>query len=284
MVKADPGQMGQILLNLAVNARDAMPDGGRLTIESANVELDETYAGKHLSIQPGSYVMLGVTDTGCGIDPETRSHIFEPFFTTKEQGKGTGLGLATVYGIVSQSGGSIYVYSEKDEGTTFKIYLPRTDANDQVNLTEPVCNSAAGRTILLIEDEDEARVMLAECLTEQGYNVLSAASGQEALNFCEQQDTVVDIVLSDVVLAGMNGQDLAGYLAARFEDVKVLYMSGFSHNNLLSRNALPSDAPFLQKPFRMVELFAKLDRILFPEPEGDNESVTLAGVLHVKES
>ena len=261
--KADPGQIGQILLNLAVNARDAMAGGGELTIETANIELDEVYATKHLSIKPGSYVMLSVTDSGSGIDAETRSHIFEPFFTTKDRGKGTGLGLATVYGIVNQSGGAIYVYSEINEGTTFKIYLPRVDASSPSASIEPCpLRTGEGNTILLIEDEDPARNMIAEFLSEQGYTVLSAASGQEALALCESPSTSLDLVLSDIVLAGMNGQDLAGYLAAKYAGVKVLYMSGFSQNNLVSRNVLTSDAPFIQKPFRMADLAETLHAML----------------------
>ena len=266
-VKADPGQMGQILLNLAVNARDAMPNGGRLIIETSNVQLDEAYANMHLSIRPGPYVMLSVTDTGCGIDPEVRPHIFEPFFTTKEKGKGTGLGLATVYGIVKQSGGSIYVYSEKDEGTTFKIYLPRVDAARPADTPADAGGSVEGKTILLLEDEEDARSMLSESLMEAGYRVLAAASGQQALDLCEREKARVDVVLSDVMLVGMNGQDLAGYLATRFSGVKILYMSGFSRNNLLSRHIIPADAPFLQKPFRMADLFEQLNGLL--ESEGE---------------
>lgn len=260
-VKADPGQLGQILLNLAVNARDAMPGGGSLTIETSNVELDEAYATTHLNVQPGRFVMMGVADTGCGMSAATRAQIFEPYFTTKGQGKGTGLGLATVYGIVKQSGGAIYVYSEPNEGTTFRIYLPRMDAATAGESSHEQELEANGRVLLLIEDDDSARQVVREYLEGRGYCVLSAESGEEAIRLCEATEKPVEVVLSDVVLPGINGQDLAGYFSSKFPGVRMLYMSGYSQSNLISRRILGVECPFLQKPFRMQELIEQLHHL-----------------------
>jgi two-component system, cell cycle sensor histidine kinase and response regulator CckA len=250
-VKADPGQVEQVLLNLAVNSRDAMPAGGRLILETRNVDFDEGGARDH-GCAPGRFVMLAVTDNGCGMDAETRRRVFEPFFTTKEQGKGTGLGLATVYGIVQQSGGHIWVYSESGHGTTFKIYLPRVDAvregadADPAVVASPSCRGS--ETVLLVEDDQALRELTREVLEDRGYRVLAAKDARQALALCEADTPSVDVLVTDVVMPGTNGLALARSIRERRPALKVICMSGYTEHAVLSEGAL-SEVAFLQKPF-----------------------------------
>ncbi len=250
-VKADAGQMQQVIMNLVVNARDAMPQGGKLTLETSNVYLDETYASQHMGVEPGHYAMLAVSDTGHGMTAETQAHVFEPFFTTKEPGKGTGLGLSTVYGIVKQSRGNIWIYSEVGQGTTFKIYLPRVDekvsAQDSVN--EPVESSAGTETVLLVEDEEQVRAMVHEALEAAGYKVLAAANGKEALHIGEEYDGEIHLVITDVVMPEMGGRALAEKIARLRPRVHVLYMSGYTDDAVVHHGVLDREMNFIQKPF-----------------------------------
>jgi two-component system, cell cycle sensor histidine kinase and response regulator CckA len=263
-VKADRGQLEQIIMNLAVNARDAMPHGGKLVVETKNVVLDEAYAGKHPSAKPGRYVLLTVSDTGHGMDAETQSHIFEPFFTTKEQGKGTGLGLATVYGIVKQSSGFIWVYSEPGRGATFKIYLPRVD--ESIELTQTSTHEVAAirgtETLLLAEDEEAVRELVAGFLRKNGYTVLEAKNGVEALLLAEQQNSAIDLLLTDLMMPKMGGWELAERLLARRPGLKVLYVSGYSEYTANQRAPRDWRGAFVQKPFSMDILARKVREIL----------------------
>jgi two-component system cell cycle sensor histidine kinase/response regulator CckA len=262
-VKADPGQIEQVLLNLAVNARDAMAQGGKLTIETANVDLDEAYARNHAGTKAGPYVMFSVTDTGVGMAPEVKKQIFEPFFTTKEKGKGTGLGLATVYGIVKQSGGNIWVYSEPGQGATFKIYLPRVEEV----LTEEKEKEAPGlfrgvEVILVVEDEEEVRKVVLEVLKNQGYNVWEAGNGEEAMLICQQYKDTIHLLVSDVVLPGVNGPALARQLVALHPEMKLLYMSGYTENAIVHHGVLDKGVNYIQKPFTMEGLVKKVREVL----------------------
>jgi signal transduction histidine kinase/CheY-like chemotaxis protein len=248
-VKADRGQIAQVIMNLAVNARDAMPQGGRLIVETADIDLDDEYVRRHVGARPGPHVMLAVSDTGTGIPHEIQPQIFEPFFTTKEQGKGTGLGLATVYGIVKQSGGYIEVDSEPGQGTTFRVYLPRLDAEPA-----PVDRSArpaAGgiETILLVEDEEGVRELARDILRASGYTVLEARNGPEALLLCERHQGPLDMLLTDVVMPRMSGRELAERLAPLRPDLSVLYMSGYTDDAVIRHGVLGAGTAFLQKPF-----------------------------------
>ena len=265
-VKADVGQMEQILLNLAVNARDAMPAGGRMTIETANVRLDEVYARRHVGVPPGDYTVLAVSDTGCGMSPETRAHIFEPFFTTKEIGKGTGLGLATVYGIVKQSAGAIGVYSELGRGTTFRIYLPAlNDATPRVKPVRRAAELARGsERILLVEDEGIVRELIAKILLSCGYTVVEASEPNEAIALVE--NTSVDLILTDIVMPHMSGPELAAYLAPRRPDMKVLFMSGYAGSHVAHGGGLPDGSAFLSKPFTADALTLKVREVLDRAP------------------
>jgi PAS domain S-box-containing protein len=264
-VLADPGQIEQVLLNLAVNARDAMPTGGMLTIETANVELDDAYAREHVDAAPGRYVLLAVSDTGTGMDEETQSHIFEPFFTTKEQGKGTGLGLATVHGIVNQSGGRIVLYSEPGRGTTFKIYLPRVEQRAEEAEPGPVraAEPAAGdETVLVVEDDRAVREVVAETLAQRGYRVLRAPDGQTALELARGLQDPVHLLLTDIVMPGMTGRELAQALSSEHSQVKVLYMSGYTDDAVVRHGVLEHGVPYLQKPFTPDALALKVREVL----------------------
>jgi PAS domain S-box-containing protein len=258
-VKADPGQLEQVIVNLAVNARDAMPEGGKLTIETANVELDREYADQHAEMPPGAYVLLAVSDNGMGMDGETRVRIFEPFFTTKEKGKGTGLGLSTVYGIVKQSNGFIWVYSEPGKGTTFKVYLPRIEGDGAVTQTEiaPEEKLEGTETILVVEDDDTVRELVQRIFHEYGYSVIEACDGEEGLQICAQQAEEIDLLLTDVVMPGMNGPELAEYVTSMKDGIKVLYMSGYADRAISHNGLVKEDIQFLQKPFTPEELLHK---------------------------
>ena len=269
-VKVDPGQIEQVIINLAVNARDAMPEGGTLAIETANVELDEAYARRHIAVEPGSYVMLSVSDTGVGMSPEVKERIFEPFFTTKERGKGTGLGLSTVYGIVKQSGGNIWVYTEPGHGTTFKIYLPRVEgtASGKVLQEEGVGEIPRGmETILVVEDEELVRKLAIRLLKSQGYKVLEASDGAKALALCEEYRESIDLLLTDVVMPGMSGRKLADRLKQIHPETKVLYMSGYTDNAIVHHGILEEGIDFIQKPFGFDRLAKKVREVIDKEPQ-----------------
>ncbi|HLW81450.1 MAG TPA: response regulator [Candidatus Acidoferrales bacterium] len=263
-VKADPGQIEQILVNLAVNARDAMPRGGRLTIEARNCELDDSYKGKHEQVIPGRYVMLAVEDTGCGMDADTQSRIFDPFFTTKEIGKGTGLGLATVYGIVKQSGGYIWIYSEPNKGTTFKVYFPRVEQSaEPPKQKEPEAVALHGcETILLAEDSASLRQMAREYLENSGYTVLEASSGSEALEQAKDFQGPIHLLLTDVVMPGMSGPELAGQIASQRPETKVIFTSGYTDDAIARQGVLDPAAAFIQKPYRPKALARKIREVL----------------------
>jgi PAS domain S-box-containing protein len=267
-VKADPGQIEQVLLNLVVNGRDAMKDGGRLTIETSNVVLDEEYASTHTSLLPGPYVMLTVTDTGCGMDAATQARIFEPFFTTKEHGKGTGLGLATVYGVVKQSGGFIYVYSELTHGTTFKIYLPLVTADaEKISAEKSTIGPPRGNeTILFVEDEESVRSLVRDFLETTGYHVLEATDGVHALDVASAHKGPIHILITDVVMPRLSGRELAVRLSAVRKDVKILYISGYTDDSVFRHGVLEGGVSFLQKPFNLKSLAQKIREVLDGQP------------------
>jgi CheY-like chemotaxis protein len=263
-VKADRGQIEQIIMNLAVNSRDAMPNGGKLTIETFNADLDESYTAEHIDARPGPHVVLAISDDGCGMDKETRLSIFEPFFTTKEQGKGTGLGLSTVYGIVNQSGGHIGLYTEPGQGTTFRIYLPRIEADGirseaRVSKTDSLEGS---ETVLLVEDEVSVRELARRILEKYGYVVLDAAGYDDARRICEQHDGQIHLMLTDVVMPGANGREVANLVQPLQPEMKVLYMSGYTDDTIVRHGVLDSDTAFLQKPFTPAALARKVREVL----------------------
>jgi two-component system cell cycle sensor histidine kinase/response regulator CckA len=258
--KADPAQIEQAILNLVVNARDAMPRGGQLTLETANAELDARYS----TGAPGPHVMLAVSDTGVGMDTEQQARLFEPFYTTKERGKGTGLGLSTTYGVVKQSGGSIWVYSERGQGTTFKIYLPRCEEPLDVSQEAPLpaIPLTGTETALLVEDEPEVRRLVEKILGMQGYSVISAASPAEAIALSRGRPDSIDILVTDVIMPGMNGRELARVLSAGRPSLRVLYMSGYTDAVIAQQGILEPGTAFLSKPFTPDALARKMREVL----------------------
>lgn len=266
-ITVDPGQVEQVLMNLVVNARDAMPRGGVLTIETTNQELDDAYTSKHISVKPGQYVMLAVSDTGMGMDHEVQAHIFEPFYTTKEKGKGTGLGLSTVYGIIKQSGGNIWLYSEPGKGTTFKVYLPVTEDEIETSVA-PAADTRSQRgseTVLLVEDEEIVRKIAKRLLEENGYKVLQAGSGEEAVRLFTRYKEPIDLLITDVVMPMLSGKDLADQIKSVHPETKVLYMSGYTDEAIVHHGIVDADIEFIQKPFTERALTRKIREVLDAE-------------------
>ncbi|HYL46200.1 MAG TPA: CHASE4 domain-containing protein [Candidatus Limnocylindrales bacterium] len=267
-VKADPSQMEQVVLNLVVNARDAMPGGGRLTIETSNVEIDRNYGARHAGMAAGPYVMIVVSDTGSGMDAATQARIFEPFFTTKGPGKGTGLGLATVYGVVKQSGGFIWVYSEVGRGTTFKIYLPQVvaEVEKRVEARKSAGPPTGNETILFVEDEDSVRELVREYLTAAGYHILEAADGEQALKIASEYTGPVHLLITDVVMPHLSGRELAARISPSRSDLKVLFISGYTDDSIFRSGVLEGGMAFLQKPFNLKTLAQKVREVLDGRP------------------
>jgi two-component system, cell cycle sensor histidine kinase and response regulator CckA len=263
-VKADPGQIAQVIMNLVVNARDAMAEGGKLTIETARVKLNGDDVRQHPSVRPGQYLMLAISDTGTGMDPRTLTHMFEPFFTTKARGKGTGLGLSTVYGIVKQTGGDIRVTSKLGEGTTFKIHFPCFEERTEEVVTRASLTESPGgsETILVVEDEEMVRRLVCQILKSKGYHVLEAANGENALLVCKEYATPIHLMVTDVVMPDMNGRALATKVASIRPAAKVLYMSGYAEDAVVSNGVLEPSLAFIQKPFNPALLARKVREVL----------------------
>jgi len=263
-IRSDPGQLEQVIMNVVVNARDAMPGGGKVIVETANALVDQTYAGPNVDLRPGSYVVLAISDTGTGMDPETITHLFEPFFTTKAPGKGTGLGLATAYGIVKQSGGAISVYSEPGLGTTVKIYLPSAEvkAGGEAAEQSPAAAPRGSETILVLEDEARVRKLVCEVLAGRGYQVLEAVRGEEAIRMAAEHHSRIHLLLADVVMPEMSGPQALEQIRARQPNIKVLFMSGYTDEAMVHHGILESGAPFLQKPFLPETLARKVREVL----------------------
>jgi two-component system cell cycle sensor histidine kinase/response regulator CckA len=263
-IKADHGQIEQILMNLAVNARDAMPQGGKLFIQTSNVELDETYSRQHAYVKQGRYVMLTFSDTGCGMDKATQAKVFEPFFTTKEPGKGTGLGLSTVYGIVKQNGGYIWVYSEVGKGATFRIYFPHAEGVERrrEDASAALPPPSGSETILLVEDEDPLRQLARTCLETGGYKVLSVADGKSAIELVNSNPEPIDLLLTDVIMPGMSGRELANTVSQLRPGIKILFMSGYTNDLIAQYGVLEAGTQLLEKPFTLYSLLDKVDNVL----------------------
>ncbi len=263
-VKADPGQIEQIIMNITINARDAMPYGGKMTIETDQAAFDENYVRQHLGAEPGRFVMLAISDTGVGMDEAVRARIFEPFFTTKGRDRGTGLGLATVYGIVKQNHGFIYVYSEPDHGTTFKVYLPLIDENSQAEHKSDKDSARffGHETILLVEDEPGVREVTRTTLTDFGYTIHTAANGEEALRLYNHNSEQFDLLLTDVIMPLMGGKELAERLKADHPDLKIIFFSGYTDNSIVHHGVLQEGVSFIQKPFAMDDLALKIREVL----------------------
>jgi signal transduction histidine kinase len=263
-INADPGQIQQIIMNLAVNARDAMQQGGKLTIEAANIDIDEAYVREHPQTKAGSYVMLAISDNGIGMDAGTQARLFEPFYTTKDRGKGTGLGLATVYGIVKQSEGFIWVYSEPQKGTTFKVYFPRVEGQvKEIRVEGRVEHRLRGyETVLLVEDEPSLRALASRILRERGYSVFEASNGNEALDITQKHVGKIHLVVTDVVMPEMGGRALVSQLKVTRPGIKTLFVSGYTDNAIVHHGILDSDVNFLQKPFTVGSLLSKVREVL----------------------
>jgi len=265
-VKIDPGQIEQVIMNLAINAKDAMPCGGKLTIETANADLDENYSHEHgiEKKKSGPYVMLAVSDTGIGMDKETHEHIFEPFFTTKKVGKGTGLGLATVYGIVKQNNGFIWVYSEPEHGATFKVYLPevKKDADPEKKEKKSVVKLAGSETVLIVEDDGLLRNLAQNTLQRYGYKVLDAENGEDAIRICKEYDGRIDLMITDVVMPKIGGREAAKRLLPLYPQMKVIYMSGYTDDAIVHHGVLKPGLNFLEKPFTPKGLTLKVRKVL----------------------
>ena len=262
VVEADPGQIHQIVMNLAVNSRDAMPEGGTLLIETSNVVLGEGYLAEHRQVPPGAYVMLAVTDTGQGMSPEVRARIFEPFYTTKELGKGTGLGLATVYGMVKRAGGWIWVYSEPNRGTTFKVYLPQTDQPVSTASPAVLVRLEGNETIVVVEDEAEVRTLAVAGLAHYGYAAYGFSTGKEAFAFCQDFNGEIHVLVTDVIMPDMNGREVARRVAQLKPEARILFVSGYTTNVIVHEGVLDPDVEYLQKPFTPDSLARKIRQIL----------------------
>jgi CheY-like chemotaxis protein len=262
---ADRSQIEQVVLNLVVNARDAMPEGGRLTLETMNLEVDEGYARDHPDVTPGPHIVLAASDTGFGMDKATQARAFDPFFTTKERGKGTGLGLATVFGVVKQSGGHIWLYSEVGVGTTFKLYFPEMASQGDAPpalAPENKVDEGGSETVLLVEDEEQVRAMAAETLRQAGYTVLEAQNGEEAIALCTRHRDRIDLLLTDVIMPGLNGRRVSEVATSIRSNLAVLFMSGYTDETILRHGVLEANVPFLQKPFTPSKLRMKVREAL----------------------